>query len=714
MGRMRLLGLLTMAVFVLAASAAQAGNEAAPWSAPDYLSPAGLVAEGPSLGMLADGSLAATWTQDTSRGWFPELVSEPFGGAWSTPDPISSTAISAPEDPIGGARTAWAANGQFVSTWLAPSAYQGFDVDGAYGSVTPGDSPSAAPYTYAANTASGGFVYGGITPQVVMSTDGTGTVEWEAASKTPSGGTYTGVTAIAGGVPGTAVLPGNASFEYNSGPYSGSDYSAEAPSLAVAPLNSDWDASMSDAEAFVSADSGYYSQVYTTDDPSDWSAVTPLDLNGQSGEPDMPASAATVAILANGNVLEASNDQGYLYIWETGDAAATTGPIVGSVAGHPAIATFNDGSATIAYLAEDSTTHYSVVDEVTVAANGTVSAPVTLSPNTLNAANVTDAYGPDGTTYVAWTATDPAGGSATDNGIYASVRLPGGSFPTTPQAVYTGSYVEPTDGGAPKIAVDQTGFATIIAEVTSPTDGNGQIAAFTHANPILPRLLTNPVITPAGTPSVGAALTCSKGMWANQPTTFTFQWLLAGKSIGGATTQTFTVPTADAGQSLSCQVTATNAYGSALGTSAAVTVSNVLPTPPSTGNTTTKQSAGNTNTQPSAGKTTTNNGHVSVTVSCPSTASSCSSVTASLSVVEELTGTKITGVIARAGKPKRRRRTVTIAKVTKTVKPGHRITIVLSPNARGRALIKKHHHIPAAVTILSGKTRIARSKVTLR
>jgi hypothetical protein len=272
--------------------------------------------------------------------------------------------------------------------------------------------------------------------------------------------------------------------------------------------------------------------------------------------------------------------------------------------------------------------------------------------------------------------------------------------------VYTGSYVEPTDGGAPKIAVDQTGFATIIAEVTSPTDGNGQIAAFTHTNPILPRLLTNPVITPAGTPSVGAVLTCSNGTWANQPTTFTFQWLLAGKSIAGATAQTFTVPSADAGQSLSCQVTATNAYGSALGTSAAVSVSNVVSTPPS---------ASKTATNPTAGKTTTNNnGNVSVTVSCPSSASSCGAVTASLSVVEELTGTKITGVIARAAKPKRRRRTVTIAKVTKTVKPGHRITIVLSPNARGRALIKKRHHIPAAVTIVSGKTRIAASKVTLR
>jgi hypothetical protein len=703
MGRIRLLGLSTMAVFVLAAlsvPAAQAGNEAAPWSAPDYLSPAGSVAEGPSLGMLANGSLVATWTEDTASGWFPELVSEPFEGTWSTPDPISSTAISQPEDPIGGVRTAWAANGQFVSTWLARSAYQGLDVDGAYGSVTPGDPPSATPYTYAANTASGGFTYGGITPEVVMSSDGTGTVEWEAASKTPSGGTYTGLTAIAGGVPGTAVLPGNASFEYNSGPYSGTDYSADAPSLGVAPLNSDWDASMGDAEAFLSADSGYYSQVYTTDDPSDWSGVTPLDLDGQSGKPDMPATAATVAILADGNVLEASNDQGYLYIWETGDAAATTGPVVGSVGGRPAIATFNDGSATIAYLAEDSTTKNSVVDEVTVAANGTVGAPVTLSPNTLNAANVTDAYGPDGTTYIAWTATDPAGGSATDNGIYSSVRLPGGSFPTTPQAVYTGSYVEPTDGGAPKIAVDQTGYATIIAEVTSPTDGNGQIAAFTHSNPIPPRLLTNPAITPAGTPSVGAVLTCSKGTWANQPITFTFQWLLAGNSVGGATAQTFTVPSADAGQSLSCQVTATNAYGSALGTSTAVSVSNVVPKPVAS--------------PASAGKTTTKNGKVSVTVSCPSAAGSCGPVTASLSVVENLTGTKITAVTARKAKPKHRRLTVVIAKVTKTVKPGQRVTIVLSPNARSRELIKKHHHIPAAVTILSGKTRIASSKVMLR
>jgi hypothetical protein len=672
---------LVIAGALLVPAAAQAANEGAPWSAPTYISPENEPAEGPSLGMLADGSLVATWSQDTADGWFPELASQPFAGPWSQPDPISSTAMSAPLSAIGGVRTAFAGDGRFVSAWLVPSAHQGSDVDGAVGSVKPGDPPSASPYPFAANTASnGGFLYGATTPQVVMSSDGSGTVEYTAASNTPSGGTYVGLTPINGGSPGDSVGVGDANYEFYPGPLSQTDFTGFNPSLGVAPLNSDWDASVSDDEALVSAITiGGHAQVYETAEPSGWNGVTPVNPSGLSGE------TASVAVLADGQTLVAEND-GALNIWEPGD----TTPIVADnedTIGYPSIATYADGSATVAFLAYDNGDNTDTVKEVTIAPDGTISEPITLSASGLpSPANVSTAYGPDGTTYVVWV---DASSTAT-GGIYASVRLPGGQFPTVPDTVIAGATVRAAD---PKVVVDATGFATILAEVFE-TGGGFRIAAFTHANPILPRLLTAPAITPTGTPQVGSVLTCSKGTWAGLPTVFTYEWLRGGSPIGGATKSTYTVAAADAGKQLSCRVTATNRSGSAIGTSKTVT-------PSSTPATVT------------VFKVTDKNGVVTVQLSCPSTAASCASETVSLTVVEELTGGKVTGVIARSGKKKKSKRSVVIATVKVTLPPGQRKTVTLTLNGAGKALLKKRHHLPAALTFRLGGRTVKTKKLTL-
>jgi hypothetical protein len=676
MVRIPSVAVLVALLSMLVPAAAQASNEAAPWSAPDYLSPPNETAEGPSLGLLSDGSLVATWSEDTADGWFPELASEPFAtGAWSTPDPISSTAISQPLDPIGGARTAFAGDGRFVSAWLASSTPGYEDVDGASGSVKPGDPPSASPHTFAAYDSAGAYLYGAISPQVVMSSDGTGTVEYTVASKTPSGGTFVGLTAINGGEPAATTQGESANYEYNPGPYSSTDYTAFDPALGGAPLNADWDASLSDQEVLVSPDNGDFAQVYATADTSDWDGVTPATPSG------LPGLDAAAAVLPDGRLLVASGYDG-LYTWETGQASATAVPGASDADSRPAIAAFNDGSATIAYTAPDPTTGDTVVEEVSVAPDGTLSDPTELSPNTMNAGNVTDAYGPDGTTYVVWTEADPAGTSATDNGIYTSIRLPGGSFPTTPQAVYTAAYVNP---GLPKIEIDQTGFATVVAEVFEP-DESDRIAAFTHANPLPPRDLTLPTIRLAG-----SSLSCAHGTWANQPTVYRYEWLRNGSPIGGATAQTYTVTTSDAGTQLSCRVTATNGYGSGIATSAVLKVSAVKPSPVT------------------PGKITNSNGTVTVTISC-SGSSTCQSVTISLSVVEELTGNKLTGVIAKARKQKR---TVVIAKVTITLKPGQHKTVKLTLNSKGKALLRSRHKLPTKLTFVSGKSTLKSKKLTL-
>jgi hypothetical protein len=80
-----------------------------------------------------------------------------------------------------------------------------------------------------------------------------------------------------------------------------------------------------------------------------------------------------------------------------------------------------------------------------------------------------------------------------------------------------------------------------------------------------------PAVT--GTPKVGQTLTCGTGSWTGSPPpTLTIQWLRDGKAIPGATQPTYSVTSADAGHSLSCQVTATNSAGSQSKTSAGVSV----------------------------------------------------------------------------------------------------------------------------------------------
>lgn len=68
----------------------------------------------------------------------------------------------------------------------------------------------------------------------------------------------------------------------------------------------------------------------------------------------------------------------------------------------------------------------------------------------------------------------------------------------------------------------------------------------------------------SGTAQEGQTLTCSTGTWTGTPTiTYSYQWKRNGSNIGSATNSTYTLVTADVSQSITCEVTATNAVGSA-------------------------------------------------------------------------------------------------------------------------------------------------------
>ena len=84
-----------------------------------------------------------------------------------------------------------------------------------------------------------------------------------------------------------------------------------------------------------------------------------------------------------------------------------------------------------------------------------------------------------------------------------------------------------------------------------------------------------PVIS--GTTTIGSVLTTTNGTWINSPSSFTYQWKRNATNIG-TNANTYTLVNADAGQSITCVVTATNGGGSTPATSNAVQIQNFFTT----------------------------------------------------------------------------------------------------------------------------------------
>ncbi|CAB4142112.1 hypothetical protein UFOVP425_48 [uncultured Caudovirales phage] len=79
-----------------------------------------------------------------------------------------------------------------------------------------------------------------------------------------------------------------------------------------------------------------------------------------------------------------------------------------------------------------------------------------------------------------------------------------------------------------------------------------------------------PVIS--GTTTLGSVLTTTNGTWTAKPAaTFTYQWKRNGSNIVGATNSTYTIVVADSAANITCEVTATNDFGSAAATSNTIT-----------------------------------------------------------------------------------------------------------------------------------------------
>lgn len=119
-------------------------------------------------------------------------------------------------------------------------------------------------------------------------------------------------------------------------------------------------------------------------------------------------------------------------------------------------------------------------------------------------------------------------------------------------------YIEDFEAEAP---TEDKQVATLTIKRSGPATANAVAA---------PENLVLPAIS--GVLDDEEVLTAFEGVWANEPTSFTYQWENAGTPINGATSKTYTTVSGDSGDSITVVVTATNAHSSVSAESAAVVI----------------------------------------------------------------------------------------------------------------------------------------------
>lgn len=132
-------------------------------------------------------------------------------------------------------------------------------------------------------------------------------------------------------------------------------------------------------------------------------------------------------------------------------------------------------------------------------------------------------------------------------------------------------------GGNPSTSTDY--LQDIVLELGGTVTINGNWMEAWEAITAVPTAAPVNTVLPnvTGTAVVGNALTTTNGTWTNSPTSYAYQWKRGATNIG-TNANAYTLVNADAGQSITCVVTATNAVGSTPATSNALTIQNFFTT----------------------------------------------------------------------------------------------------------------------------------------
>ncbi len=123
----------------------------------------------------------------------------------------------------------------------------------------------------------------------------------------------------------------------------------------------------------------------------------------------------------------------------------------------------------------------------------------------------------------------------------------------------------------------QANALSVIAQTTV----GGIDARLLEVSPRTPVSTSAPVLS--GIPAVGDVLGCSQGVWEHGPTGLSYVWLLNGTPISGQTSASYAVQPSAQGGLISCEVTASNAAGSASAGSGTLRVPVALPPTPGVG-----------------------------------------------------------------------------------------------------------------------------------
>jgi hypothetical protein len=136
-----------------------------------------------------------------------------------------------------------------------------------------------------------------------------------------------------------------------------------------------------------------------------------------------------------------------------------------------------------------------------------------------------------------------------------------------------GSTSAATDGAGGGGGAGGQSFVTASAtnvSIALAAQRNDGVAVVSYEPLAAPEVRTQPTLS--GVAQVGRALSCELGTWSGSPS-LAVAWLRNGETIPGATAMTYTLATADGGQQVACQVTATNSAGSRTARTPAITVS---------------------------------------------------------------------------------------------------------------------------------------------
>jgi len=117
-----------------------------------------------------------------------------------------------------------------------------------------------------------------------------------------------------------------------------------------------------------------------------------------------------------------------------------------------------------------------------------------------------------------------------------------------------------------------------LVSVTPPETSSGIDASLVRSSTLRPASTEAPQLS--GAPTPGGTLFCSTGVWSNDPTSYAYKWLRDGAPVVGQTASTYAVQAGDQGQSIVCQVTAFDKYGSGTATSNILQISIATSAPP--------------------------------------------------------------------------------------------------------------------------------------